>query len=122
MHAMQLMHSPITYPQKYSEGHPHVELPEYFKEGKEKPPPDNNDMRLSAANGMRFVVAVFYETMQAIKDAGQWENTIVLFTSDNGGAIFPLSINNNVSRPLQCLHYHFFHTLTLHFLQYPLRG
>lgn len=52
-------------------------------------------MRLSAANAMRFVDDVFDETMQAIKDAGQWENTIVLFTSDNGGAIFPQSINNN---------------------------
>jgi arylsulfatase A-like enzyme len=43
-------------------------------------------MRLSVANAMRFVDDVFDETMQAIKDAGQWENTIVLFTSDNGGA------------------------------------
>ncbi len=52
-------------------------------------------MRLSAANAMRFIDDIFDETMQALKDAGQWENTIVLLTSDNGGAIFPQSINNN---------------------------
>jgi arylsulfatase B/arylsulfatase I/J len=52
-------------------------------------------MRLSAANAMRFVDDVFDEIMQSIKDAGQWENTIVLFTSDNGGSNFPQSVNNN---------------------------
>lgn len=74
---------------------------------------------------MRFVDDIFDETMQAIKDAGQWDNTIVLLTgklllrlryfinlvfqlliwiwissiltisADNGGAIFPLNANNN---------------------------
>ena len=29
---------------------------------------------------MRFVDDIFDETMQAIKDAGQWDNTIVLLT------------------------------------------
>jgi len=97
MHSMQLMHSPIAYPLRYNEDHPNpnVDLPDYFKEGQEKPPPSNDDMRLSAANAMRFVDDVFDEVMEAIKQAGQWENTIVLFTSDNGGAIFPQSINNN---------------------------
>ena len=33
--------------------------------------------------------------LEAIKDAGQWDNTIVFFTSDNGGAIVVNSVNNN---------------------------
>jgi hypothetical protein len=36
MHAMQLMHSPIAYPLRYDEGHPKVDLPDYFKSGEEK--------------------------------------------------------------------------------------
>jgi len=52
-------------------------------------------VRLALANAMRFVDDIFDETMQAIKDAGQWDNTIVLLTADNGGAIFPLNANNN---------------------------
>jgi len=37
-------------------------------------------VRLALANAMRFVDDIFDETMQAIKDAGQWDNTIVLLT------------------------------------------
>jgi hypothetical protein len=36
--------------------------------------------KLALANAMRFVDDIFDETMQAIKDAGQWDNTIVLLT------------------------------------------
>eukprot|EP00957_Ditylum_brightwellii_P207239 15352104-Ditylum_brightwellii.AAC.1 len=32
---------------------------------------------------------LFGDLMESIKEAGQWDNTIVLFTSDNGGAVFP---------------------------------
>ena len=72
----QLMHTPLAYPIEYNEEHPHesVDLPEHFKEGVEKPPASNSDMRLATANAMRFVDDIFDQTMQAIKDAGQWEN------------------------------------------------
>lgn len=40
---------------------------------------------------------IFDEIMQSIKDAGQWENTIVLFATNNGGAIYVNSANNNYS-------------------------
>ena len=33
--------------------------------------------------------------MPSFKTAGQWDNTIVLFASDNGGAIFTNGANNN---------------------------
>mmetsp|Transcript_44890 Transcript_44890/g.95562 ORF Transcript_44890/g.95562 Transcript_44890/m.95562 type:complete len:968 (+) Transcript_44890:102-3005(+) len=95
MLSTQLMHTPLAYPQKYDESHPNVDLPDHFKEGKVKPPASNTDMRLATANAMRFVDDIFNATMQAIKDAGQWDDTIVLFTTDNGGAIFPLNANNN---------------------------
>lgn len=95
MLSTQLMHTPLAYPYKYNEDHPNVDLPDHFKEGAVKPTAQNSDMRLATANAMRFVDDIFGETMNAIKDAGQWENTIVLFTSDNGGAIFPMNANNN---------------------------
>ena len=46
-------------------------------------------------NLIKFVDHLFGETMQALKDAGQWDNTIVYFTSDNGGAIYTGTVNNN---------------------------
>ena len=44
---------------------------------------------------MRFVDDVFGNITQALKDAGQWHNTIILFSSDNGGAIYLNTANNN---------------------------
>ena len=80
MLSTQLMHTPQAYPLKYDEHHSKVDLPDYFTPGSVKPPANNTDMRLSLANAMRFVDDIFKDTMQAIKDANQWENTIVLFT------------------------------------------
>ena len=44
---------------------------------------------------MRFVDDVFGNITQALKDAGQWDNTIIFFTSDNCGAIYLNTANNN---------------------------
>ena len=44
---------------------------------------------------MRFVDDIFGNITQALKDAGQWHNTIIFFTSDNGGAIYLNTANNN---------------------------
>eukprot|EP00804_Cyclotella_cryptica_P015881 CCRYP_006376-RD/>CCRYP_006376-RD protein AED:0.06 eAED:0.06 QI:1179/1/1/1/1/0.87/8/411/600 len=86
MHALQLMHLPMQYPNAYDD-------PD--EAGKEKKPATNTDLRLSTRNAMRFVDDVFGNITQAIKDAGQWHNTIILFSSDNGGAVYMNTANNN---------------------------
>eukprot|EP00804_Cyclotella_cryptica_P015892 CCRYP_006381-RA/>CCRYP_006381-RA protein AED:0.26 eAED:0.26 QI:16/1/1/1/1/1/6/269/500 len=86
MHALQLMHLPMQYPKAYDD-------PD--EAGKEKKPANNTDLRITTRNAMRFVDDVFGNITQAIKDAGQWHNTIILFSSDNGGAIYLNTANNN---------------------------
>ena len=87
-----MMHLPIAYPKEYNND---PDLPEYFKDGFIKPPPSVDDLRYATNSAIRFLDDLFASTMQAIKDAGQWDNTIVYFTSDNGGAIYNGSANNN---------------------------
>lgn len=87
VHSMQMMHLPMHYPKQYDEESHLDDLPEYFKEGHLKPNATNEDLRRSTANAVRFVDDVFDQVVQSIKDSGQWDNTIVLFTSDNGGAM-----------------------------------
>ena len=85
MHAPQLMHLPIQYPKAYDE--------EGY--GTEKGNATNDDIHMATSNALRFVDDIFSNITQAIKDAGQWENTIILFSSDNGGAIYTNTVNNN---------------------------
>lgn len=96
MHATQLMHLPMQYPRHYDDDEENKgDEPAHFGNGKVKPPAENDDLRLTTRNSLRFVDDVFGTVMQSIKDAGQWDNTIVLFTSDNGGAIYINTANNN---------------------------
>jgi hypothetical protein len=88
-----MMHLPLAYPKEYDDLNPN--LPKYFAEGHEKPQPNNDDLRLATASALRFLDDLFGSTMQALKDADQWNNTIVLFTSDNGGAIYGGHAHNN---------------------------
>lgn len=88
--------SNMHYPAKYDrDSHLGDVLPEHFQDGKEKPPADNNDFRYSMANLLRYMDDVFDSVMQSIKKAGQWDNTIVLFMSDNGGAVYTFTGSNN---------------------------
>lgn len=80
MISTQLMHTPLAYPSKYDDKTISPKTPDYFKQGASKPPAKNSDMRLATANAMRFVDDIVNTTMNAIVDAGQWDNTIVLFT------------------------------------------
>jgi hypothetical protein len=89
-----LLHQPISYPKKYDVDAADT-LPEYFQPGKEKPIPSNDDYRMTINQGVRYLDDIFGSTMQAIKDAGQWNNTIVYFTTDNGGPIYTAAANNN---------------------------
>ena len=99
MHATQMLHTSMIYPKKYDrESHlkDRADYPDYFKyDGVEKPPASNDDMRISYANYMKFLDDIFDGVMQSIKTAGQWDNTIVLFSSDNGGAVYTFSASNN---------------------------
>lgn len=97
MFATQGVHLPMRYPTYYDEN-PHYDQPEYFKDGAEKPVPSNDDIRMKESNMMRYIDDLFDGTMQSIKDAGQWENTLVLFTSDNGKSISVLMISHSFSR------------------------
>lgn len=86
VHAPQLMHLPVQYPKVYDD-------PKHTSE--EKTSPNNDDLRIATNNAIRFVDDIFGNITQAIKDAGQWDNTILLFSSDNGGAIYQNTVNNN---------------------------
>jgi Sulfatase len=94
-----MLHLPMAYPAEYNEAEANDEyrngMPEYFASGKIKPPASIDDNRWATNKGVRFVDDLFGRSMQAIKDAGQWNNTIVYFTSDNGGAIYYGTANNN---------------------------
>ena len=78
-------------------------MPPSFQDGQVKPPGDNDIVRKKTNNLLRYMDDLFGDLMQAIKDAGQWENTIVLFTSDNGGAVFPNGQANQNYRKFQWL-------------------
>ena len=85
VYSTAMMHLPIAYPKEYNND---PDLPSYFRDGELKPPPSIDDLRYSTNCALRFLDDLFASTMQAIKDAGQWDNTIVYFTTDNGGAIY----------------------------------
>ena len=89
-----MMHLPLSYPKEYDSMNP--DLPKYFGDGEKKPLPRNDDMRLGTMSALRFLDDVFKDTMEALQeDPAIWNNTIVLFTSDNGGAIYNGHANNN---------------------------
>jgi Sulfatase len=89
-----LLHQPISYPKEYDVNASDT-LPKYFQPGKIKPLPSNDDYRMTINQAVRYLDDIFGSTMQAIKDAGQWNNTIVYFTSDNGGPIYTAAAMNN---------------------------
>ena len=89
-----LLHQPISYPKEYDINASDI-LPDYFQPGQTKPTPSNDDYRMTINQAVRYLDDIFGSTMQAIKDAGQWNNTIVYFTSDNGGPIYTAAAMNN---------------------------
>lgn len=94
-----MLHLPMAYPAGYNEADANDNftngMPEHFARGKVKPPASIDDNRWATNKGVQFVDDLFGQTLQAIKDAGQWNNTIIYFTSDNGGAIYAGTANNN---------------------------
>jgi Sulfatase len=89
-----MLHQPIAYPKKYDVNASDV-LPDYFQPGQIKPVPSNDDFRMTINQAVRYMDDLFGSTMKAVKDAGQWNNTIVYFTTDNGGPIISAAAANN---------------------------
>lgn len=58
------------YPKAYDD-------PEHAR--KEKTSPNNDDMRIGTNNAICFINDILGNITQAIKDVGQWDNTILLF-------------------------------------------
>jgi len=78
--ATAMLHQPIAYPKEY-DVKAADSIPQYFQPGEVKPLPGNDDIRYGVNNAVRFLDDLFGSTMQAIKDAGQWNNTIIYFTT-----------------------------------------
>lgn len=93
VHAPQLIHTPMNYPKEFDYNNPNQ--PDHFQQGQEKPPASNSDHRMAMSNAIAFVDDIFGQVMESLKDRGQWNNTVVLFTSDNGGAIYASTASNN---------------------------
>ena len=57
--------------------------------------PRNEDLRAATYGALTYVDWVIGDLINAFKEKKQYENTIVLVTSDNGGAIYAGTANNN---------------------------
>lgn len=94
-----MMHLPMAYPAKYNEAAANNNytngMPSYFAGDQIKGPATINDLRWATNTGVRFVDDIFGKVVQAYKDAGQWNNTIIYFTTDNGGVVYGGTANNN---------------------------
>ena len=84
VHALQLMHLPIQYPRRFAP-----------KNLTNVSRPQNEDLRAATYGALEYVDWVVGDLIVAVKEQGQYENTIVFFTSDNGGAIYAGTANNN---------------------------
>lgn len=83
VHALQLMHLPMQYPEHFA--------PPTISATK----PQNEDLRAATYGALTYVDWVIGDLINAFKEKKQYENTIVLVTSDNGGAIYAGTANNN---------------------------
>jgi membrane-anchored protein YejM (alkaline phosphatase superfamily) len=94
-----MLHLPMAYPAKYNEAESNSNytngMPSYFAADQVKKPATINDQRWATNKGVQFVDDIFGAVVQAYKGAGQWNNTIIYFTSDNGGVIYSGTANNN---------------------------
>jgi len=87
-----MLHTPLEYPSKYDLGDG---VPDDIKPGSTKPQPTAQHQRIATASAVKFLDDLFGATMNAIKSVDEWDNTIVIFTSDNGGSIYSGTVNNN---------------------------
>lgn len=94
-----MLHLPMAYPASYNEAAANSNytngMPRYFAGDQIKGPATVNDQRWATNKGVQFVDDIFGRVVQAYKDAGQWNNTIIYFTSDNGGVTYGGTANNN---------------------------
>jgi Sulfatase len=87
-----MLHLPEAYPVEYNQADANSNytngMPSYFASDQVKPPASIDDNRWATNKVVKYVDDIFGRTVQAIKDAGQWNNTIIYLTSDNGGVIY----------------------------------
>ena len=83
VHALQLMHLPMQYPEHFAP--PTISATN----------PQNEDLRAATYGALTYVDWVIGDLINAFKEKKQYENTIVLVSSDNGGAIYAGTANNN---------------------------
>ncbi|CAJ1398023.1 unnamed protein product [Effrenium voratum] len=83
VHALQLMHLPMQYPKRFA---PTV------TNARE---PLNEDLRAATYGALKYVDWVIGDLIDAVKEQDQYDNTLVFLTSDNGGAIYAGTANNN---------------------------
>ena len=57
--------------------------------------PQNEDLRAATYGALKYVDWVIGDLIHALREKDQYDNTIVFVTSDNGGAIYAGTANNN---------------------------
>lgn len=91
-YAFHLLHSPLQVPESYL-----TRIDELIWAGSGDKI-DTQNRRLYAAM-ILYMDEVIGELVEALKTKGMWDNTLVVFSSDNGGAIYePGSANNHPLR------------------------
>ena len=83
VHALQLLHLPIQYPRRFAPNITGASAPL------------NADLRAATYGALTYVDWVIGDLVKAFKEQEQYDNTIIFVTSDNGGAIYAGSANNN---------------------------
>ena len=84
VHALQLMHLPMQYPRRFAP--PNITSTSA---------PLNEDLRAATYGALTYVDWVIGDLIEAFKEQKQYDNTIIFITSDNGGAIYAGTANNN---------------------------
>ncbi|CAE7610667.1 ARSB [Symbiodinium natans] len=84
VHALQLMHLPIQYPRRFAR-----------TTVQNLTHPTNEDLRSATYGALEYVDWVIGDLTWALTELKQYQNTIVFLTSDNGGAIYAGTANNN---------------------------
>mmetsp|Transcript_29342 Transcript_29342/g.68075 ORF Transcript_29342/g.68075 Transcript_29342/m.68075 type:complete len:689 (+) Transcript_29342:92-2158(+) len=87
-HAFHLLHTPLQIPKYYF-----AKIAELVKEQGGRSIDSENRQRLMAMT--MYLDDTIKNLTDALKDKGMWENTLLVFTTDNGGPIYePGSANN----------------------------
>lgn len=87
-YAFHLLHTPLQVPESYLQ-----RIDEIVKAGGGQPF-DSADRRLLSAMAM-YLDEALGEVVDALKAKGMWDDTLLVFTADNGGAVYVPGSGNN---------------------------